>query len=1204
MGITGQREPMRAAYKSMSAEESIMWWIKHRPGRLKPIVSISIALTLSLLAPQSWAANPKIEAILGGGTVLGTECVNGKVVESLYQSNATFTEFGPEATLYVKSTDKAGDGVKTRLRRAAGNGWTDNSSYLQRDSVVFNPIAGGTVSNLKHYLVNGTGATTDAEFGGADGGFTGVPSGQGEWMMSFQPYYYSAGARTDLGVMYTATLNGDLSWSCTGPDPTPEDQTPDAPTITSLVPGNQSLSATYSAAPETTHAIASYQYKLDVKDGAAGTWTAITGALPTDEQTATLSLTGLTNGTTYVLTIRAIDSEGGEGDPSNSVSDAPRIVCANTNFPAVGSTEADSFQCTHNDVTYDFADFHILTTTGTDVCSTPANYLPTGDNNGQGLFCAQEGNTVWAIYDWDNGVAESNARHELTWLASVQQIGSRSDEPSDDACGALGTTVNGRCANQLKIGEDAFRGMAGAGGSAIENLDTSNLDNIEHIFQDASQFNQNVSTKQVTVNNVTYIAWDISGVDRINSAFWGATNFNNRGQPLYWDTGSVWNMGWSFAESSFDQNINTQQVTIGNSAFTAWDTSSVQFFDNMFNGATAFDQDVSGWVTTAGTNMSSMFYGASSFNQDLSSWNVTSVTNRSNFDEGASAWCGTGFDNRGRPSDWESSLAVGCPADVENFVSLEAPASAVAGGELTYELSYWNSSNATTNGNTLVLTLPTDVTLPAGADLSGGTASGGTVTWNNLPVPGGTTSGSGGKILVTGIVGSAVANGTLLTAEADITDDGNNTINNQATVTVTSQAILQVTLSADPYVLPGEEITYQVTVENVGRSDTTGTMTLVWDAESGVVPASSTDAKCNGTPLACNWSESLRAGERQSRSITVKMAADAALKASVLASASASAANAAESDESAASATTEVAGAPDLNLTLTSLPREMVKPGGTIVYSLVLSNEGNELAKELFVALPIPAGTVASIPDGAFCDSQASTTTCEASYLSWNLPNLDSDQKADSLTVSVTAPSSQAGLTLQGQYAGKNNVTDETVQGVSNNLSLQIGERPDIELTASFGAAEFQPKGELSLRFSYENVGTAASEPGELRFNVPTHTVLKSWPQSASCDATACSDGFSGKVILPVPSLSENSAARSTDSAEFTLQTLPEATSVKVNAALRPDVVGDFLPTAASTDTALLRREPALPIPTLPWAALLILLGLMGGLGYRRLRFA
>ena len=125
--------------------------------------------------------------------------------------------------------------------------------------------------------------------------------------------------------------------------------------------------------------------------------------------------------------------------------------------------------------------------------------------------------------------------------------------------------------------------MAGSGGTGIENLDTSNLNNIEHIFRDASQFNQNVSTKLVTVNDEPFVAWDISGVDRINSAFWGATNFNNGGQSLYWDTQSVFNMGYTFAESGFNQNISTQQVTIDGTTFTAWDTSYVQFFDNMFN---------------------------------------------------------------------------------------------------------------------------------------------------------------------------------------------------------------------------------------------------------------------------------------------------------------------------------------------------------------------------------------------------------------------------------------------------------------------------------------------------------------------------------------------------------------------------------------------------------------------------------------------
>ena len=263
---------------------------------------------------------------------------------------------------------------------------------------------------------------------------------------------------------------------------------PDAPVITGVTTGNGTATVSFTPPDDNGEAITNYAYSLtravaDPSDFVEfnPAITASPGTLPDD----------LNNGETYSVSIAAINANG-MGPDSNVVEFTPGTQC---NDVADWTTPANTtgYFCSVGINDYAYADFHILTTTGTDVCSEPASHLPTGDNSGRGLFCAQEGNTVRAIYDWDNGVAESNARHELTWLASVQQIGSRSDEPSDDACGALGTTVNGRCANQLKIGEDAFRGMAGAGGSAIENLDTSNSDNIEHIFQDASQFNQNIS---------------------------------------------------------------------------------------------------------------------------------------------------------------------------------------------------------------------------------------------------------------------------------------------------------------------------------------------------------------------------------------------------------------------------------------------------------------------------------------------------------------------------------------------------------------------------------------------------------------------------------------------------------------------------------------------------------------------------------------
>ena len=208
---------------------------------------------------------------------------------------------------------------------------------------------------------------------------------------------------------------------------------------------------------------------------------------------------------------------------------------------------------------------------------------------------------------------------------------------------------------------------------------TAKLTNIDTVFYNAFNFNQDIST------------WDTSLVTTFYASFTLAKNFNN-GCPSVttcnslnsWNTGNVTNMIATFSHAyEFNTDIslwNTSKVTsmysmfenalLFNSPIGAWNVGQVTTMAYMFESASSFNQAISAWNTSNVTSMRGMFYLAASFNNDgfpmpmnFLKWNTTNVTNMmymfagTSFDQDISTWdttntvCFSSFDTN-TPVGW------------------------------------------------------------------------------------------------------------------------------------------------------------------------------------------------------------------------------------------------------------------------------------------------------------------------------------------------------------------------------------------------------------------------------------------------------------------------------------------------------------------------------------------------------------------------
>ena len=258
--------------------------------------------------------------------------------------------------------------------------------------------------------------------------------------------------------------------------------------------------------------------------------------------------------------------------------------------------------------------------------------------------------------------------------------------------------------------ESAFAGCFNLGYTAIDTPNLSKVNSMAEMFQNASEFNGNISN------------WVVSNVNDMSNMFFSASVFN---QDIgAWDVGQVTDMNNMFSFAlSFNQDIGDWEDKVGrvtdmrnmfnfalsfNQDIGMWKVSTVTDMSGMFSRAQSFNQDIGDWDVGQVTDMNGMFFRAQSFNQDIGDWDVGQVTDMDDmftnvtlstgnydallsgwstidddestlrsgvtFHAGSSKFCNIG--GKGvlvnEPNSWvitDGGLATGCPRDTTAFIT-------------------------------------------------------------------------------------------------------------------------------------------------------------------------------------------------------------------------------------------------------------------------------------------------------------------------------------------------------------------------------------------------------------------------------------------------------------------------------------------------------------------------------------------------------
>jgi len=423
----------------------------------------------------------------------------------------------------------------------------------------------------------------------------------------------------------------------------------------------------------------------------------------------------------------------------------------------------------------------------------------------------------------------------------------------------------------------------------------------------------------------------------------------------------------------------------------------------------------------------------------------------------------------------------------------DSPDPVEAGGQITYNIDYGNSStaNETALGVTLINTLPSNTTFVIASE--GGTvdSSGTRVDWSLGDLAPGT---SGTRTLVVR-VDSPLPNGTLLTNSATLGDFQGDSATASQTTSVQSAPILSlsVTDSPDP-VGAGGQITYTLSYGNSSSANETAlavTLTDTLPSNTAFVSASNgSTVDSSGTVI--TWSlGDLAPGASGTRTLVVRV--DSPLPNGTLLTNSATLGDF-QGDSATASLTTSVQSAPVLSLSISDSP-DPVEGGGQITYTLSFANSSsaNETALGVTLTDMLPSNaTFISASDGGAVESTENLVT-------WSLGDVPPGASGTRTLIVETDATLSNGTLLT------NNATLEDNQGdtATSSQSSTVQNLPVLSLTHSQEPHPVFPGDNLTITLSYSNPSSVKTAFGvTLTYTLSGSTTFVSASDGGTADSS------------------------------------------------------------------------------------------------------